>query len=108
MIVHIVMIKFKDEYKQKAHDIKVSLEDLVNKIQELKSMEVGINIIDSERGMDLVLTAIFDDIEGLETYRVHPAHQNILKDIKKNFNTIFLWRINCYQLGYMDICRCYQ
>ena len=30
----------------------------------------------------------------------------ILKNIKKIFNLIFLWHINCYQLVYLDICSC--
>ena len=83
MIVHIVMIKFKDEFKDKAKQIKLDLENLINQIDCLKKMEVGLNFTKSDRAMDLVLVSEFDDEKGLEEYRVHPAHQKVLEDIKK-------------------------
>jgi len=83
MLVHIVMIKFKDEFKNKANQIKLELENLVNEIDCLKKMEVGLNFTKSERAMDLVLVSEFDDEKALEEYRIHPAHQKVLEDIKK-------------------------
>ncbi len=83
MVVHIVMIKFKeDTTKEQILDIKKRLEELVDKIEPLKTMEVGLNFKPSDRAMDLVLTAIFDTKEGLEIYSPHPAHQEVVKDIK--------------------------
>jgi hypothetical protein len=77
------MIKFHDKFIQKAHDIKSMLEDLINHIESLNSMEVGINIAKSDRAMDLVLVSTFDDLDALEAYRIHPAHQKVLDEIKK-------------------------
>ena len=81
MVVHIVMIKFKDEFMHKTQDIKIMLESLTNDIVSLKSMEVGLNITQSTRAMDLVLTSTFDDLDGLEAYRVHPSHKKVLDEI---------------------------
>ena len=83
MVVHIVMIKFKnDTRKEQILDIKNRLEGLVDKIEPLKSMEVGLNFKPSDRAMDLVLTATFDTKEGLEIYSPHSAHQEVVKEIK--------------------------
>jgi len=64
MVVHIVMIKFKDSTtKEQIEDIKKRLENLVDLIEPLKTMEVGLNFKESDRAMDLVLTSTFDTKE---------------------------------------------
>jgi len=84
MIVHIVMIKFKETTtKEQIADIKERLKNLVNLIEPLKNMEVGLNFKPSDRAMDLVLTATFDNKEGLEIYSPHLAHQEVVKSIKE-------------------------
>ena len=84
MVVHIVMFRFKDENKaENIEKVKSSLMALSEKIESLKSMEVGVDFLHSERSMDLVLTSTFDDREGLESYRVHPAHQEVVSLIKE-------------------------
>ncbi|HGZ71115.1 MAG TPA: Dabb family protein [Nitratifractor sp.] len=84
MVVHIVMVKFKEDCSQEQIvDIKNRLEQLVAYIKPLKSMEVGLNFKASDRAMDLVLTATFDTKEGLEIYSPHPAHQEVVKSIKE-------------------------
>lgn len=84
MIVHIVMFKFKaadrDENIAKA---KAMLEALVDKIEPLKSMEVGIDFNRSERAFDLSLYSTFDTVEGLKTYAVHPAHLEVVDFIRQ-------------------------
>jgi len=84
MVVHIVMFRFKEENKEEnIAKVKGMLEALVDKIEPLKSMEVGVDFLHSERSMDLVLTSTFDDKEGLEAYRIHPAHQEVVAFIKE-------------------------
>jgi hypothetical protein len=84
MVVHIVMFRFKDENKaENIEKVKSMLLALPEKIESLKSMEVGVDFLHSERSMDLVLTSTFDDKDGLEAYRVHPAHQEVVSFIKE-------------------------
>ena len=84
MVVHIVMFRFKEENKEaNIAKVKAMLDALPEKIPTLKSMETGIDFSRSERSMDLVLTSTFDDRDGLETYRVHPAHLEVVEYIKK-------------------------
>lgn len=84
MIVHIVMFKFKEE--DKASNIKLveeKLNALVSKIDELKSIEVGVDFNQSERAFDLSLYSTFDSKEALSTYAVHEEHQKVVSLIKE-------------------------
>ena len=85
MLRHIVMMKFSDRENagKQAEQVKKMLEDLVPTIHELKRMEVGLNINTKPSAFDLVLTADFDDENGLNIYRAHPDHVKIL-DFMKN------------------------
>ena len=84
MVVHIVMFSFKEENKKEnLLKAKKLLIDLVEKIPSLISMEVGLDFMQSERSLDLVLTSKFDDKEGLSTYATHPAHLEVVSFIKE-------------------------
>jgi len=87
MLQHIVMFKIKSEHpaskKQELTGIlKQKLEALPAQIKEIKHFEVGMNISSSENAGDLVLVSTFANQTDLEVYRQHPAHQDILVDIK--------------------------
>ncbi len=84
MVVHIVMFAFKEENKKEnLQKAKALLEALVEKVPSLKSMEVGLDFMQSERSFDLVLTTTFDDKEGLSSYATHPAHMEVVSFIKE-------------------------
>jgi len=84
MIVHIVMFKFKEENKaSNLLKVKAALENLVNKIDVLKSMEVGIDFNHSERAMDLSLYSTFENVEELKAYATHQAHLDVLAIIRE-------------------------
>jgi len=77
------MFTFKDEQKaENLEKTKRMLEALVEKIDSLNSMEVGIDFNASERAMDLSLISTFDTKEGLKEYAVHPAHLEVVAFIK--------------------------
>ena len=83
MIVHIVMFKFKDENKTaNIQKVAKELNSLLDKIDALKSIEVGENFTDSDRAFDLSLYSKFDDIQSLNTYATHPQHLKVLEFIK--------------------------
>ena len=84
MIVHIVMFDFKEENKAKnIAKTKVMLDALVEKIEPLLSMEVGVDFNGSERAMDLSLVSTFETKEGLSEYATHPAHLAVVTFIKE-------------------------
>ena len=87
MIVHIVMFKFKDENKAlNMAKVKSKLEKLKEKIDVLKSMEVGINFNESERAFDLSLYSTFDNESDLKIYAVHEEHLKVVELVKEVTN----------------------
>jgi hypothetical protein len=76
MITHIVLFKLKErsaEGIEKAQEILLSME---GKVEQLRHLEVGIDLIHSERSSDIALITKFDSLEDLQAYQVHPYHAN--------------------------------
>lgn len=76
MVKHVVTFKFKgtdEERRECAAKFAEALRTLPAQIDELKSIEVGINENPSET-WDLVLTATADTLEDVAKYSAHPAH----------------------------------
>lgn len=83
MITHIVFFKLKDiDKKNFMLRIKSELEYLVNSIEELKSMEIGISYIEDDSMPDLALTSTFDNENDLELYKSHPKHLEVVELMK--------------------------
>ena len=71
------MFKFKgtpEEKKEVASKFAEALLELPSQIEELKSMEVGLNI-NPEETWDLVLMATAETLKDVAIYSAHPAHQ---------------------------------
>ena len=83
MIVHIVIFKFKEEEKSSnIKKVEKALKGLVTQIEELKSLEVGVDFNQSQRAFDLSLYSTFDTKEELQSYAVHPEHLKVVELIK--------------------------
>lgn len=80
MIKHIVLFKLKNsaDKTNKMLEIKTKLEKLPTLIPELKEIHIGLNISAAEK-WDLSLEAITENMQDLEIYANHPAHQHIVK-----------------------------
>lgn len=81
MFRHIVMVKIKSslDIALTCKMFKDKLLTLTEKIPDLIHMEVGININLKPSAYDLVLTADFDNEEGLNRYRIHVEHLSVLE-----------------------------
>lgn len=78
MVKHIVLFKMKPfaseaERITKLIEIKVALEDLIHKVDVLRSIEAGINLNPAEE-YDLALYTTFDTMEDVAVYAAHPDH----------------------------------
>lgn len=72
------------EYESKTHKLenalalKKALEELKDKIAEIRNLEVGLNFCEKEQAYDLALVTEFDTVDDLEIYRLHPEHKKVL------------------------------
>ncbi len=76
MVKHVVTFRLTgsdSERKEIAEAFRAALMQLPDKIDVLKSIEVGINENPTET-WDVVLTAIVDTMADVEVYARHPAH----------------------------------
>lgn len=78
MIKHVVLFQLKEfssnsEKAEKLNEIKLALEALPQKVNVINSLQVGININQTEE-YDIVLNTTFNSLEDLGTYAKHPDH----------------------------------
>ena len=79
MVKHIVMFKLTEKTPQNMELAIDSLRSLENKIETLKFIEIGTDFLESDRSYDIVLTAHFENLEGLKTYSSHENHLPVVK-----------------------------
>ncbi|MCH2605324.1 MAG: Dabb family protein [Nitrospinales bacterium] len=79
MVKHIVMFKLTEKTSENMELATDSLRSLENKIETLKSIEIGTDFLESDRSYDIVLTAHFENQEGLKTYSSHENHLPVVK-----------------------------
>lgn len=79
MTRHIVMFKFRDDVsaadrKAASEAFKTGIEALPKVISFIRSIHVGFNTNPSEK-WDICLDSLFDNLDDVKTYAVHPAHK---------------------------------
>ena len=78
MIQHIVAWQLAQadsaEKAAAAAGIAARLEALVGIVDEIRSLRVGVDVAGGTN-WDVVLIADFDDLDAVNRYQVHPAHQ---------------------------------
>lgn len=81
MFTHIVFFKLKE--KKQTNEARDILLGMKGNIPQLKSLEVGIDVLHTERSYDLALITRFDCLEDMKIYSVHEYHVNeVLKYLK--------------------------
>lgn len=74
MIIHIVFFKLNEPTTERIAEAKSMLLSMAEKIPQLRHLEVGVDVVRSERSYDLALVTKFDSLEDLQEYQVHPYH----------------------------------
>lgn len=87
MIKHIVMWTLKEEHNGKlkneiAEELKGKLLALKDKIEQVKSIEVGINAIHPDKNHDVALITEFESFDDLAIYAQHPDHLVVVDYVK--------------------------
>ena len=81
MITHVVLFKLKDRSPRSIEKARDVLLGLKGKVPVLRYLEVGIDVLNSERSYDIALITKFDSMDDLQAYQVHPAHLEVAKYI---------------------------
>jgi flavin reductase (DIM6/NTAB) family NADH-FMN oxidoreductase RutF len=79
--VHIVMMRLKENTPENAARMRDALYGMVGKVPQIRALEVGVNVVVSDRAYDIALTVTLDSQEDMEAYQVHPEHQRVLNEI---------------------------
>jgi len=82
MINHIVFFKLKDRSAESAQRTKEVLLSMQGKIPQLLALEVGIDVLRSERSYDVALISKFSSLSDLDAYQIHPVHQEVIQYIR--------------------------
>lgn len=82
MITHVVCFKLKEYSAETVQAVKAKLLSLEGNVPTLQSIEVGADVLHSERSYDVVLIAKFASLADLDAYQVHPFHQEAAQFIR--------------------------
>ncbi len=79
MIRHIVLFKLKEPTEENLSKTKEILLSMSGKVPELRSIEVGVDFLRSERSYDIALSVEVENREALESYQRDPYHCGVVK-----------------------------
>ena len=74
MIAHIVLFKLNESNPENAAAVKNMLLSMNGNVPMLRHLEVGVDVIRSERSYDVALYTKFDTLADLQAYQIHPYH----------------------------------
>jgi hypothetical protein len=74
MITHIVFFKLSDPSPGNIAATRDKLLGMAGKISGIRQIEVGVDVVRSERSYDLALVTRFDSLAELQAYQLHPCH----------------------------------
>jgi len=80
MLTHVVLFRFAD--LAVASECRDRMLAMKGHIPPLLDIEVGVDIVRSDRSFDLALITRHADLEGMQAYQVHPVHQELLAWVK--------------------------
>ena len=83
MITHIVLFKLAEPTPEKIAAVRDRLLSMQGKVDLLRHLEAGTDLIRSERSYDVALLTRFDSLEDLQAYQVHPYHAGELVPFMK-------------------------
>ena len=81
MITHAVLFKLKESSPDAIARTVKMLKGLVGKVPRIRGLEVGTDVLKSQRSYDISLTVKFDSLNDLEAYQTHPEHVLVAQHI---------------------------
>lgn len=77
MITHVVLFKLKDRSPEAIEKAAGVLRGLEGKVPVIRSIEVGVDVLRSQRSYDIALTVRLETLADLEAYQTHPEHVKV-------------------------------
>ena len=74
MVHHLVLFKFKEETRDQIDEAIRRLRGMVGKVEVIRELKAGRDVLHLARSFDLGLSVAFDDRHALEVYDSHPNH----------------------------------
>lgn len=87
-LTHIVMVKLKDPTPENIDACVEKIRSMAGQIEGLQSLEVGRDVVRSERSYDLALIAKLTDRAALEVYNNHPVHLPVLAFLREHLSAV--------------------
>lgn len=79
MIRHVVLFRWKPEFSTEERSEWLSaVRDLPGRIEVLRSLQAGPDVLGLARSWDTAIVADFDSFADIATYTDHPAHQPLI------------------------------
>ncbi len=79
MLTHIVLFKLKDRSVANVARAADVLRAMQGTVPNLRALEVGINVLESDRAYDIALLTRFDSLAAMQEYQVHPNHVRVVE-----------------------------
>lgn len=83
MLTHVVLFKLKDRSPEAIEITKQVLLNMDGKIDVLKHLEIGTDVLHLERSFDIALIAKFANRDDLNKYDENPLHLEVKAHMKK-------------------------
>ncbi|ORJ62176.1 hypothetical protein B5V00_05360 [Geothermobacter hydrogeniphilus] len=96
MLKHLVFFKFKETTgPADIERLAEGLGKLPEKIELIREFVFGRDIIHSDRSYDFALVSMFDDLEAMRAYQVHPDHQRVVAHVKEICSSVIAVDFEC-------------
>ena len=82
------MFQLAEKTEQNLKTLQDILEALTSKIDLIQSLKVGLDLVGSERSMDLILITEFKNLDDLKAYNGHPEHLKVIDWVLKNVSLV--------------------
>jgi diamine N-acetyltransferase len=86
-LTHVVLFKLKDRSPEAVEKSAHVLRSMEDKIASLQGIEVGVNVVPSQRAYDIALITRFASLADMELYQAHPIHQDVLAHMREVMET---------------------
>lgn len=87
-LTHIVLFRLHDTSTENIERVTAKLRSLKGNVPTLNRIEVGANVVASDRAYDIGLVTRFDDLAAMAAYQVHPFHQDVLAYMNTVMKTV--------------------